>query len=247
MSRTGFLLHVYHLQSRDWESLVWGDPGTDKAGTGTKLFECLLDEPIENEVVTVVYSGPSSRDGLTEGAYTKQFLLAHLDELTAFSRFKRRLNVMKPADFDIFKQRVGNIIVGEPIDNTLAEVECAARLFDDIRADRVIHIAAASHAPRCIQIQAEAREAGLIPTNQPWFTVASDISFAGRTPADTMVLEPPHRADDPLLDEQMTLPQVLRPFYALPPQQRVQFLRKAAHAMSELHDSVPDDGGKRAA
>ena len=232
MSKVGVLLHVYHLQSRDWERLVWGEPELDQAGTGAKLFEFLLDESPQHEVMTVVYSGPSVRDGLGEGAYTKQFLLSKLDKLGEFPRFRRRLEHMSDQDLAAFRARVEAILLGETIANTLAEVASAAKLFEAGRMDRVVHIAAASHAPRCILIQADARQKGLIPLAQPWLTLASDISFAGRDAADTLVLEPPHRADDPLLDFAPTLPQVLKPYsYTLSPEQKKRFINDVQTAM----------------
>ena len=240
MSKVGVLLHVYHLQSRDWERLVWGKPERDQAGTGAKLFEFLMDEPAEHEVMTVVYSGPSERDGLSEGAYTKQFLLSKLDKLGEFPRFRRRLEHLSKQDLAVFQARVEGILLGETIENTLAEVASAAKLFEAGRMDKVVHIAAASHAPRCILIQADARQKGLIPTAQPWLTIASDISFSGRNVDDTLVLEPPHRADDPLLDFAPTLSQVLKPYsYSLSPESKKGFIMDAQAAMLKAQGNGP--------
>jgi len=229
----GLLLHVYNLLAEDWEYIVWGDPSQDAAGVGPKLFECILAELPTSEVRVILYDGPSSKDELSEGHYTKKFLLHKLDVLEHFPRF-RKLFADTPADqYQVFKRAVHDIVVGEPISNTMDEIRRAAHDFAD--CDKIIHIAAASHAPRCILYQAQAREAGLIPVSQHWYTVASDTCFAGTHADDVKVIEPPHRADDPLLGLEPTLPQILRPLYKLPAEQQRRFVRLAAEAMQKAN------------
>ena len=231
--KTGILLHVYNLLAADWEHIVWGDPVHDALGVGAKLFECMLAELPFNEVAVILYDGPSHKDGMSEGYYTKKFLLKKLDELDQFPRFRRLLEAMPAEQYQAFRQAVNNIIVGEPIENTRDEIMRATTDFKSIGAIKVIHIAAASHAPRCILYQAQVREEGLIPSDQHWYTVASDTCFAGTHANDTIVIEPPHRADDPLLGLTPTLPQVLRPLYRLPAAGRREFVRLAAIAMQD--------------
>ncbi len=238
MHKVGILLHVYNLGCQDWEQLVWGIPEQDKLGTGAKLLECLLDEPAENEVIAMVYDGPSSKDGLSEGEYTRRFLLDKFDELKAFPRFRHRLQGTSSSARDVLRQRVERIILGDSIRSTLDEIKLGGRDFHARGIDKVIHIAAASHAPRCIQLQLVAREHGWIPANQHWSTVASDLAFAGMTAEDVFIAEPPHRADDPLIGFEPTLPQILKPFfYGLTPRQQQDFLRLAAGAMSTVQQA----------
>lgn len=235
MKRLGILLHVYHLQSRDWEWLVWGDPAHNKLGVGTKLFELLLDQPDDVAVGCITFSGPSSKDGLSEGAYTKRFLQDHVDRLADFPCFRDRIKDLAPEAYALFKKRVDDIVLGDPITNTAAEIELGAAYFQSVRADTIVHIAAASHAPRCIQLQAVVRERGKIPAQQRWFTVASDTAFVGTSAADVVVVEPPHRGDDPLLDFKPMLATVLRPYYAeLSGEDQKRFIRMARSAMDEL-------------
>lgn len=213
MLKTGVLLHVYHLECEQWERLVWGEPSQDRLGVGTKLFELLLTESVDQEIATIMYSGPSGKDGLAEGEYTRQFLLERLDRLEEFPRFRSLLAHASDEQRAAFHRRVQRISSGELIKNTREEIQHAAAHFQAWGATRVVHIAAASHAPRCIQLQAVVREAGLIPPGQQWFTVTSDLSFAGRTASDTVVVEPPHRADDLLLHFDPMLAGLLKEYY----------------------------------
>ena len=232
--KTGILLHVYNLGCKDWEELVWGVPAKDKLGVGAKLFECLLDEPVDREVTIIIYDGPSHRDGMSEGAYTRQFLLSKFQELSEFPRFKRRLANASPEQLRVLRERAGHIVLGVPIRNTMDEIKNGAMDFRAAGINRIIHVAAASHAPRCIQLQLVARERSWVPAGQQWYTVASDLAFAGTTAEDVFVAEPPHRADDPLLGTAHTLPQILKPFYKLPVEQQLVFLQKADAAMSAV-------------
>ncbi len=232
MQKVGYLLHVYNLGCKDWEELVWGVPVKNKLGAGAKLLECLLHEPNDHDVTVILYNGPSVKDGVREGEYTKQFLLTKLKNLTEFSRFGQ----LPQSSLKLLQERAERIIVGKDIRNTLDEIHFAANAFQAESIDRITHIAAASHAPRCIQLQLVARERGWVPVEQQWSTVASDLAFSGTTAADVIVAEPPHRADDPLLGFAPTLPQVLAPFYKLSAAQQQKFLRLSEVAMHEAEE-----------
>lgn len=231
--KVGFLLHVYNLGCKDWEELVWGIPAQDKLGTGAKLFECLLDEPAANEVTAIIYDGPSSKDGVAEGEYTRRFLVKNLANMAEFPRFKRRLLAMPPSNKALLERRARAVTLGAPIQNTLDEIKNGARDFHMRGIDKIVHIAAASHSPRCIQLQLVAREHGWIPPGQRWFTVGSDLAFAGTTAEDVFIAEPPHRADDPLLKLHPDLAKLLKPFYSLPFSGQKRFLLETAKIMAQ--------------
>lgn len=234
MITTGVLLHVYHLDTANWEALVWGDPATDTLGTGTKFLECLLTEPFDQPLTSVIFSGPSQRAGRSEGAYTKQFLLERFDRLREFPRLRGRLDALTSEERHCFRERLENLVVGEQIANTLAEVRQAARFFAAAGVERVIHIAAATHAPRCLRDEASVRAEGNIPAIQRWHVVASDTCHAGNSPQDVMIIERPHRPDDPQWGMEQSLPDVLQQFYRLPFGRRQQFIREASELMSRL-------------
>lgn len=231
---TGYLLHVYHLGSKDWERLVWGDPNRDELGAAAKLCECLLSEPADVPVACIIYSGPSHRDGLGEGAYTKKFLIDRLAQLSSFPRLQKKLARLTEQEYNVFRGRIEAIVLGEDLANTLEEVQRAALYFKRQGAERVVHVAAASHAPRCIQVQTIVRHQGLIPLDQQWYTVASDISFEGTVPSDVVVIEPSHRGDDPLLEFEPQLSRAIKPYFALSTGQKKDVIRAVASAMQTV-------------
>jgi len=237
--KTGILLHVYNLYSEDWERLVWGDPESDELGVGATLFEYLLTEPAETSMYTILYNGPSSKQGLSEGEYTLRYLRDKQDHITDFPKLRSLYNVASPKQRAIFAERVAAIRVGEPIADTYDEIYRAAVHFQRLGVTRVAHIAAATHAPRCIQLQTKVREDGFIPADQLWCTVASDRSFAGRKASDVVVVEPPHRADDPLLHYTPTLASLVRQYFGLTPKAKKQFIANIEADLQKLH-SDPD-------
>lgn len=235
MSKTGVLLHVYNLYSEDWERLVWGDPARDELGVGAKLFEYLLTEPSDTRVHTIVYSGPSSKQDMNEGEYTLRFLRDKLPAMTDFPKLKRLFDNALPSQREAFARRVAAIKAGEVIADTYDEIHRSAAYFHGLGITQIIHIAAASHAPRCIQLQTKVREDGFIPAGQLWYTIASDRPFAGRKASDVVVVEPPHRADDPLLHYSPTLASLVRRYYGLTPTAKKQFIADVEASLGRLY------------
>ena len=234
MDKIGILLHVYNLDASGWERLVWGDPAANMLGTGTKFLECLMHIPPDRPVSSIIYSGPSTRDSMSEGAHTKRFLLEHFGQLRQFPRFSKRLDELGEEGQKLLRQRLGDLVLGPTIANTFAEIEHAASHFERKGITEVWHVAAASHAPRCMQSQAIIRHKGIIPLTQRWLTITSDIAFGGSDPSDVIVIEPPHRADDPLLGFSPTLSEVLKPFFLLSTEQKKEFIRRSAQAMRDI-------------
>lgn len=238
MTTNGILLHVYHLEANGWEGLVWGYPGTDKFGTAAQFIYTLLSIPATEEIKSIIYSGPSTKDGLTEGAYTKQFLLDRVDKLRNFPTLKGILSELSPDEYDIFLQRVHGLVVGPVIKNTVDEIAHAAKFFNgDHQVDRVFQIAAASHAPRCLQSQLVARQNGMIPPRQPWHVTASDVGFSGTGVEDVIVLEPPHRGDDPMVGFTPTLAAAIKPFFTSSAEEKKQLIKVIQDTVSSQGDA----------
>ena len=239
--KIGFLLHVYHLETTDWEEMVWGNPNQNLLGTGTKLIECLLDTHITDEVVSIVYSGPSTKDGLTEGAYTKQFILDRLAKLHEFPRLKRRLDVLSPDAYEVFLARVHGLVTGEVIKNTAAELAEGTKFFAEVKVDRVTQIAAATHAPRCLRDQVTARFNGWIPVEQQWQVVASDINYHGVSPYDVVIAEPIHRKDNPLYEYTPSWVSVTKQYPHLSLDNKKKVLPKLNEIMQNALADQPDN------
>jgi hypothetical protein len=235
MNTIGILLHVYHLYSEDWERLVWGDTQQGELGVGATLFEYLLTEPANVQVHTILYNGPSSKAGVSEGEYTLRFLQDKQHHLVEFPRLKHIYDAISPRQRALFAERVAQIQLGESIADTYDEIHHAAAYFHERGVARVAHIAAATHAPRCIQLQSKVREDGFISPDQLWCTIASDRPFAGRTASDVAVVEPPHRADDPLLHYRPTFASLVRRYYGLTPAGKKQLMADVEASLERLY------------
>jgi hypothetical protein len=229
MSATGVLLHTYHLEAQGWEDLMWGYPDADRFGTLPKLADTLLDIPATDEVTSIIFSGPSSRDGRGEGACTKDLLLERIEQLDAFPTLAERLGKLSLAEQDVFEQRLRGLIVGTGIRDTADEIATAALFFSDVApVDRVYHVAVPSHAPRCLQNRLAAEHSKLIAPRQPWDIRTSDVFFMGTTPEDIVVLEPPHRGDDPMVGYSPMLPEAIKPFFGMNPDAKKALITRIA-------------------
>lgn len=145
-----------------------------------------------------------------------------------FPRFKDRLD---DDTLDVLRSRLEQIYLTQRIERSIDEVVSAARIFEEQGVTRVYQVTAASHAPRCVQIQAAARAAGLIPKTQQWVLVADDRSYEGADPFSTLIMEPPHRGDDPMYGFQPSLPELLRDYqYGLSPEDK----RELAYLVEEF-------------
>ncbi len=238
MIKNGILLHVYNLDTKGWEHITWGDPKADKFGTVTQLAYTLLSIPMNEQVTSIVYSGPSTKDGLTEGQYTKRFLLDRIHELDDFPSLKRRISELSSNDYDVFVRRIKELIIGPLLRNTLDEVFFAAKFFnEESAADKVFQISVAGHAPRCLKNQLIAREGGKIPNHQPWHVIASDVNYLGDKLDDVVIIEPPHRGDDPMEGLTPSLGSVLQPYFTLDAQAKQQVIHAIKDSISSLNDS----------
>ncbi len=220
----GILMHVYNVQDPHWEYIAWGDPETNLLGCLPKLCELLLMQP--SDITTkqiIIFSGPSTKNNLSEGAYTKQFLMDHLDELALFPSLKPLLK-NNHGKLSSLKRHVENITLGQELVRTMDEIVAAAQFFDQSSVEAVAQIACASHAPRCMQQQVVARSQGTIPRRQVWSVIASDTCFPGSKPEDTIVFEKPHLDYDPMAGFVPDAPEVLRGYFSLSPQDKRKFL-----------------------
>lgn len=210
----GVLVHSRHIQTVGWEELVWGLPAQNKLGDFPKLVELLLQEVSQRPITCIVTGSTDTKVGnMYDGEYAKKYLLDRFDQLHEFPRLKILLDKLSDEQQAQLRKRLENLIVTKPLKNTAEEITHSAQLFSERGIHEVIQIASASHGPRCIQLQAAARFEGKIPIDQQWYVVLSDMCFEGTDPKDTVVLETPHRGDDPMLGFKPTLPQALKPYY----------------------------------
>jgi hypothetical protein len=225
MTKVGILLHCRHLETIAWEDLVFGLPAEDKLGDHGMLARILLTLSEGEEVVSILIGrGPSYRDGLDEGAYSKQYLIDHFDRLWEFPSLKPLLEKAGDAKVAALKQSIENIVVMPEIKNTKAELEMGAKMFREQGVEKVIQLCAASHASRCIKEQAVARANGVIGKDQLWSTIASDMSYHDTKPEDVCIIEPLHRRDQPMTFVRPGLSEVMIPYFFLPDEDKKAFV-----------------------
>jgi hypothetical protein len=189
--------------------------------------------------VSIVFSGPSRRDDLTEGAYTKKFILDNLDRLGEFPRLKAKLDALSADDRALLERRMNDMVVGPVIKNTLAELQEGSKFFAEQQADMVIQIAAATHAPRCLRDQVVARYRGWVPLGQQWVAVASDVNYHGVTPHDIVIAEPIHRQDNPLFNHHPSWVEVTKRYPHLNLENKKKLLQKMDEITLELLGDQP--------
>lgn len=225
MTKIGILVHVYNIEDPGWEYIAWGDPTRDKFGSLPLLCYALLTSSPGNQIdQVVIHNGPSKKDGLKEGEYTKQFLLDNLHRLVEFPRLAGLLN-NRPENLNLLKQQVENIIIGSDLLRTADEIMETASLFRSSAIQRIVQIACASHAPRCLQTQIGLRAEGKLSLDQLWSVLASDVFYAeNESSSDVVIFEKPHLPYDPMIHADLTAPDILGRYFALSPEDKKRFL-----------------------
>lgn len=234
-------MHVNYLQP-GWEEMAWGEPDKGLMGTLPKLVQLILVESPDEPITEIVmYTGPSRKDGLNEGEYSKKFLLDHFDQLKDFPQLIPLLEKMTDKQRQLLKSQLEqNIHTLDQLVNSADEVINAARYFEEHGVTKVYQIAIASHAPRCIQLQALVRYRHQIPPEQFWYTVVAETTFAGTAPNEVIVAEPPHRGDDPAFGIHPSITDLLKQYYTLPYDARQPFLRGVASVLEGLEEHGND-------
>jgi hypothetical protein len=229
MTKVGILVHCRNLNTIAWEDLVFGVPAEGKLGDNATLARALLALAENEEVVSIIIGrGPSMRDGLDEGEYSKKFLIDTIDELEKFEVLKPLLAKLSDEERTSFRQLLESTVLTPPIGNTHEELIEAAKIFNEAGVDKVIEISAGSHAPRCQKEQNVLRSQGVIKNNQMWYLLATDMAYHDTKPEDVCVIEPLHRLDQPLTFVRPGLSEVIAPYFTFDDEERKVFI-KAVH------------------
>ncbi|MGH3467214.1 MAG: hypothetical protein ACRDQF_05720 [Thermocrispum sp.] len=241
MTKVGILVHCRNLDTDAWEDLVFGRPDHDKLGDHATLARLVLTFEQGEELACVVFGrGLSWRDGLNEGEYSKKFLLDNLWRLPEFTRLAPLLARLDDGELTEFRRGMAAAIVTEQVSNTVDELVAAAAVFARHDVDKVVQIAAASHASRCIKEQAVVRSRGQIDNDQIWLTVATDMTYANTGPGDVCIIEPLHRRDQPITFVRPGLSEVIAPYFALPDDRKRAFIRLVDDFMSRENNRIAE-------
>lgn len=213
--KVGILVHGRHLETRNWEQLVWGQPPT-RLGSLPMMVFVVLNRGLHNIEKIVFGTGASERDGTKESEYMLGLLESNKAHLKEFDPIREHP--------DFHKQHIRNRLVElfrgiecqQDTRNTAEEIAAAAKTFRRANVAEVIQITCGSHASRCVRDAAVARRQGLILSNQIWSVVPDMTAYSGTWPDDVAVFEPPHRGDDPMMEAPIQAHRVFPKFYRIP-------------------------------
>ena len=180
------LVHGCHLGALNWRGIMWGNP-PDEMGRIPKAVSVALQEDAD---VMVFGTGASEKAGKKEGEYTRDYMLDKFLELSAFSWFSD--TALKEA-----RARLAAISICECCSqNTLEEMEEAARIFKKKGVQKIILVSSPTHISRCIRdALVVLHTPELSGLRRHLYAAASDTSYLGGRVEDVVIFEPPHRGD----------------------------------------------------
>jgi|GEM_PF-1923102 hypothetical protein len=221
----GVLVHGRNLHSPDIGRMLLGQ-FPNELGTIPTAVLTILDAGPERVRGMYLGSGASERQDETgamipEALYIKRLMLNGLNAMSQHDLIREHPN-MQAADK---RQRLGRVVTEAVADvtakNTEQEISRAAMLFAAVGVKKVIQVTSASHGPRCLQLQNEARQDGTIPDDQRWSVVSDDVPYPFARVVDTVVVEPPHQGEpESALPMDLWLASLARDYYSLTPEAR---------------------------
>jgi len=182
--RTAILIHGRHVDTDDFEHIVWGNPPKGVFGNAARGVELALRE---NAELIFWGTGSSKKNGIIESQLIFDYVIAHARGLSAFAD-KNETEVraiLEPISYiDVETQ------------NTSEEVVRAVAICHERHVERLILVSAPTHIARCLMEAEKLRANGGLGVLEV-FATASDVSYSNSVPSDVVVIEPPHRGDAP--------------------------------------------------
>ena len=225
--KTVVLIHGRHLQTRGWETLVWGDGSIIGAGP------LGINIALEKGAQLIFGTGASEKDGLKECAYTRDFLMRNIPHLKIFPEF---------SDFYYFSPtmmyfEIGDLLGKAHLDSastdTVSEVKNAVIYAQENGAKELITVTSPFHYARCASVVGRLLEDGFDFGNVVPMVVSGKSSTAECRASTTVILEHPHRGDDPMVDSPVAPHQVFPRMFKLPPQERMQFFADESDRLTQ--------------
>ena len=209
--------HGRHLQTIGWEELVWGRPEEQRMGTLPMMAHSALRWRLDCVTAFGIGTGASQlEDGRYESEVMRDLFVERIQDLLAFNRIRNHPALQLEGNFERLAQLIRDTFTDVVSTNTAQEIRYAARFFTHVSVNEVAHVTCASHAPRCISEAIQARAAGIIPAGQDWTLIPDDMTFVGTEMSDVVIIEPPHRGDDPMRDAPIKPHEVFGRFFRLP-------------------------------
>lgn len=204
--KIAILIHGYHLESEEWENIVWGDPQNGKLGRAPRGIQLAVREKAD---LIFWGGGASEKDNKKESQHIFEYAVKHGSQLPEFAgmdnqEIERKLKDISHIDIEAqdTRQEVGN-----------AEVLCHERGIT-----RIILVSSPTHISRCLLEAEKLRTEGKFHGVEV-FATSSDTCYAHTTPSDVFIIEPPHRGDRPKVFLNLTLKgisQIRKNFFLAP-------------------------------
>lgn len=202
--KTGIIVHGCNLNIENWRHVAWGDP-PDHLG---RIPQGIL-VALQMHADLIVFGTGASRkeyqfgdedeeDELLEAEYSLRYLTDCFSQLANFPALQRVLGTPKIKAFaEKQKAVLSKIRVDLKSQNTREEIINASEIFLQEDVDVVVLVSSPSHVVRCLRDAADlyATEERFARFRCHLRAVPSVTCYEGSTPADVVVIEPPHRPD----------------------------------------------------
>ena len=204
------LVHGCHLQAVGWEQMVWGD--------GEKIGRAPFGLVIARELFAqkiVFGTGASEKDGLKESEYTYRFLEQNLHRLGEFKEWPH----LNPVS-EVRGWLEHLVVIDAQTKNIVEEIKNALAVCRSVGARQLMLISSPAHMPRCLNTAMQIDTGGVRVVAVP-----SASSAGNYTPVNTVIVESPHRGDDPMVDAPIKMHQIIPRIFKLPLPERIKFLQ----------------------
>ncbi|OGG58822.1 hypothetical protein A2765_00375 [Candidatus Kaiserbacteria bacterium RIFCSPHIGHO2_01_FULL_56_24] len=213
--KTAILIHGHHLQADAWEDVVWGAPQEGRLGRVPKG----LLEALQWDATMILFpTATSEKDGLKEGEYTLRLARERITTLSPFSEWGAEKSLAwldERAVLELTSQ------------DTRMELLASARIAHDAGIGRLVLVSSPTHILRVHKtaLSLMAEDEAMRSFVHALYAVASDVSYAGTSVGDVVIIEPPHRPDRPKIFFNETLKPLAE-------------LQKRSDAGTELNDAL---------
>lgn len=203
--KTGVVIHGCNLHIENWRHVAWGDPPNrigriphgiviahqfDAAaivmGTGASREPFHFGEDPDDDVE------------LPEAEYSLRYLKEFFSDAAEFESVQKQLGPSDSADFNKARDMLlSRVVLDLESQNTAEEITNAADIFLEREVERIILVSSPSHVVRALRDATDlfARVSRFARYRNNVLASPSVTCYEGSTPADVVVIEPPHRPD----------------------------------------------------
>ncbi|MFQ5540960.1 MAG: YdcF family protein [Candidatus Paceibacteria bacterium] len=176
------IIHGLHLETPEWERLVWGSNDLKEVGRIVRGIEVAIKENVD----FIVWGTGASEDAETRQKESEVTLELARNRITQLAQ---HVGVSEELINDFLTKRS---FVQCETQNTKQEVQEALALFREKGVKNIYLVSSPTHVPRCLltAIQCSEQKDGFV-----LYGVAAETATNEWHPKDVSVVEPAHRAD----------------------------------------------------